>query len=94
MLQASGVVVGVWSLLRGPLIFRDVAQVDADAIPDGGASAHAVDKDVVRREVGGGLEVRLLPASESGFGGGAIGRVGDGEQRGFGGAFPGGLRGW
>ena len=88
---AGGVVVGVGGLLGGALVFGDVAEVDADAVPDGGAAAHAVDEDVVFGEVGCGFGVfcfqRSRPASAA-----ALSGVGDGDEWVFWGALVGALR--
>ena len=61
--------------------FGDVAEVDADAVPDVGGAAHAVDEDVVVGEVGGGFGVGGAPAVEAGFGGGFVGGLRDGDER-------------
>jgi len=59
--------------LRRALIFGDVAQVDADAIPDCAGAAHAVDEDVVFGEMGCGFGVfffqRSRPASAAALSG-------------------------
>jgi hypothetical protein len=59
---AGGIIVGIGCGLCGALIFGNVAQVDADAIPDGGAASHAVDEDVVFGEMLGGFRMGCLPA--------------------------------
>ncbi len=59
---AGGIVVRVGDGLLRAAGFGDVPQVEADAVPDGGAAAHAVDEDVVLGEVGGGFGVALSPA--------------------------------
>src|SRR5262249_44833724 len=53
-------------LLRRPLRFRHVLEVDADAVPHRRSTAHAVDQDVRHVERGGGLRMALLPALETG----------------------------
>src|SRR5215208_329655 len=59
------VVVGVRLLGCGPICLGHVAQVDADAVPQRGAPAHAVDQHVVLGEQLGDLGVPLLPALEA-----------------------------
>jgi hypothetical protein len=68
-------------LLRRAIGFGDIAQVDADAVPDGGSAAHAVGEDVVQREVRCGFRVRGAPAFEARFGGGFVRRLRDDQQR-------------
>ncbi len=80
-------------MLGGAEGFGDVAEVDADAVPDVGGAAHAIEEDVLFGEVGGGFGVRGAPAVEAGFGGGLVGGLGDGDERVFGGAFCGGFAG-
>lgn len=64
---ARGIVVRVRLLLRRSLLFGHVAEVDADAIPDAGGSAHAIDEDIVDGEQGCGFRMCLPPALEPGF---------------------------
>ncbi len=77
---AGGVVVGVGGSLRWAEGFGDVAEVDADAVPDVGGAALAVDEDVVGGEVLGGFGVGDAPAVQAGFGGGAVGGLGDDDE--------------
>ena len=44
---AGRIVIGIGRFLERPDVFGDVAEVDADAVPDGGAAAHAIGEDVV-----------------------------------------------
>ena len=76
-------------MLGGALGFGDVAEIYADAIPDGRGAAHAVDEDVVFGEVGGGFGVFFFPSGETGEGSGFVGGVGDGEEWVLGDAFGG-----
>src|SRR5690606_19767171 len=78
---APGIVVGVGILLRGALVFRHVAEVDADARPHRRAAAHRVDEDVLDGEVGGRGGVAGLPALEPGEGVVLLLRLGDRDER-------------
>jgi hypothetical protein len=91
---AGGVVVRVRGLLGGALIFGDVAEIDADAVPDGAGASHAVDENVVFGEVGSGFGVFFFPASEAGFGGGFVGGLRDDDEWVFGGAAGWGFAGF
>ncbi len=73
--------------------FGDVAEVDADAVPDVGGAAHAIEQDVFFGEVGGGFGVRGAPAVEAGFCGGFVGGLGDRDEGEFWDSFCGGLAG-
>jgi hypothetical protein len=86
---AGGIVVGIGCGLWGPFGFGDVAEVEADSIPDGGAAAHSVDEDVVFGEIGCGFRVFFFPASEAGFGGGFVGGLSDDDEWVFWGAADG-----
>ncbi len=68
-----------------------VTQVDADAVPDGGAAAHPVDEDVVFGEVRCGFGVGGFPAGQSLQSKSLVRRVGEGEQWVFGDASGGGF---
>ena len=87
---AGGIVIGIGRFLARPDLFGDVAQVDANTGPGGGAAAHRVDQDVVHGEMRGGSSVLGFPAFETGQGSVAIGRVGDGNERHFGARLGGG----
>lgn len=58
----------------------DVAEIDADAVPDGAGAAHAIDEDVVDGEMSCSFGVVLFPAFETGFSGSVIGALGYGEE--------------
>lgn len=70
---AGGIVVGVGCGLRGAVGFGNVAEVEADSVPDGGATTHTVDENVVFGEKSCGFGVMFFPASEASFGGGFVG---------------------
>src|SRR4051812_26874014 len=70
---ARGIVIGIGRFLSRPDVFGDVAQVDANTGPGGGAAAHGVDQDVVHGEMRGGGGVFGFPAFEAGQGSFAIG---------------------
>ena len=74
-------------MLFGSDIFGDVAEVDADAVPDGAGASHAVDEDVVFGEMGCGFGMFFFPASQAGFGGGFVSALGDDDEGVFGCAF-------
>ena len=74
---AGGIVVGVGGLLGGADLFGDVAEINADAVPDGAGTAHAVDEDVVDGEILGGFRMGGAPAVEASFGSGFVGALGD-----------------
>ena len=80
---AGGVVVGVGCGLGWAFGLGDIAQVDADAVPDVRSAAHAVDEDVVGGEQGGGLGMGLLPAFEAGECGFLVGGLRNGDERSF-----------
>ncbi len=65
---AGGIVVGVGGFLGRAQCFGDVAEVDADAGPGGGAAAHAVDEDIVDGEECSGFRVFCFPSFEAGEG--------------------------
>ncbi len=65
---AGGIVVGLGGFLGWALFLGDVAQVDADAGPGGGAAAHAIDEDVVDGEECRGFRVFCFPSFEAGEG--------------------------
>jgi hypothetical protein len=87
---AGGIVIGIGRFLARPDVFGDVAQVDANSGPGGGAAAHGVDQDVVHGEIRRCGGVFAFPAYEAGEGSFAIGRVGDSDQRQFGAHLGGG----
>ncbi len=61
------------------MVFRDVTEIDADSVPNGGITAHAVDEDIVDGEISGGRRVFFLPAGEASFGGRFVWGLGNGE---------------
>src|SRR5581483_2916822 len=58
----GGIVVGIGRGLGGTEVFRHMAQVHANAVPDVARAAHAVDEDVVDGEVFCRFRVRGFPA--------------------------------
>src|SRR5688572_27084651 len=78
---AGGVLVGVGRFGGGAFGFGNVAQIDANAGPGGGAATHGIDEHVVDGELGGGAGMTALPALEAGEGSGLVGRIGDRDER-------------
>ncbi len=67
----------------GTFGLRDIAKIDADAIPDIGATAHPVDENIVRCKQCSCAGVRQLPALQARFGGGFVSRVRNNDERSF-----------
>src|SRR5947209_6453341 len=70
---AGGIVIGIGGFLRWSLVFRNMPQVYANAIPDRGRPSHAVDEDVIDGEVRCCLGMPSLPALQAGLRRGFVG---------------------